>query len=55
MIGKLVLYGLPSGQCEDQNRFINLRPPPMRQARLHPLRATQSRLRGANGDEVAPW
>lgn len=24
MIGKLVLYGLPSGQCEDQNRFINL-------------------------------
>ncbi len=24
MIGKLVLYGLPSGQCEDQNRFISL-------------------------------
>lgn len=24
MIGKLVLYGLPSGQCEDQVRYISM-------------------------------
>jgi hypothetical protein len=48
-------YSLGAWGVKKQAVANDVRPPPMRQARLHPLRATQSRLRGANGDEVAPW
>lgn len=57
MIGKLVLYGLPSGQCEDQVRYISMSIPNPRGAQavyydMKPAYTPEKRYGGGANQKV---